>query len=206
MMQRLGRVGLALLATCAAGPGVAYADAAAALDGTWLVQQDAPDGMRRALRIAGDRVTLLWVEGDAFTYAEGGWQMRETVGGAMDAAMQIAASLVPGDPDFAAAAVQMLFRMNGPDSGDVLRQGEQGRIGTMERSACDLSLKFRNRASPPPEGCAWLELRGIGFNGIADACEYHAGWAENWAGFLQGLDGYPMPAGCLFSVPAGFMN
>lgn len=202
--MRSSQLARVLLAACLLAPAAGGAQGLPeTLDGTWLMRRDLPDGVARALRIEGGRVVMLWVESDGFTYAEGAWTTTASGGGVFDATMQIETSLVPGHP-VEPGATHMQLRLSGPDSGEMRVEDSLARWGTLARSTCDLGVKFRNRASAPPEGCAWLEIRGVGFNGINDACEFNAGWASRWEDFLQGIDGLPMPAGCLFSVPAGF--
>jgi hypothetical protein len=52
--------------------------------------------------------------------------------------------------------------------------GNQQFTATMQRTQCDLSLRYSNIGEPPPDVCGWLKIRGAGYDGLSGDCAWSA--------------------------------
>ncbi|MDP3958835.1 MAG: hypothetical protein Q8Q26_01925 [Pseudorhodobacter sp.] len=178
--------------------------ALAALDGTWILHKDSADQVARTLAVWDSSVTILYKFPDGVAYAQGSWYARLTEAGRVAVIMRVTDQLITGLPDFEDVVAELEIVLTEPDSGEMWEGGVAARWGTIERSGCGLGMGFRDRTDTPPAGCEWLELKGVGYDGLTGECEWYADWEADWDKSRYDSDGKLHPMACLISVPAGF--
>lgn len=192
-----------------AGPGAGRAQdltVPAALDGTWVMTKDQDDGWRRAMRVSGSSVVILWQNAGEVIYGQGTWAAAPIRDGRIGVVMRGVTTIIPGLEDYEEQVSQMEFILSGPDSGEMWVPEVRARWGTLARSGCTLDMQYRERVETPPDGCYWMELRGVGFSGLEGECVFDQEWGDDWKRVTHGADGRLTPAACLINAPDAFLQ
>ena len=157
---------------------------AAAVDGKWLFHKDTADNLDRALNISGSSFISLITTSEGAALENGWWTENPGQNGRTSVIVRY------GDnpPD------TIEYQIEGPNKAILWLAGEPTRWGTMTRINCDLSMQFRNKSDIPPEGCAWLHIRGWGYSGLDGECVYNEDWVD--------LNNDSAPMECLIEAPA----
>jgi hypothetical protein len=164
---------------------------AGAVDGKWLFHKDNADNLDRALNISGSSFISLIITSEGAAYESGWW----TENSEPNAEGKTSVIVCYGDnpPD------TIFYRLENQDNGIIWLEGEPQPWGTMARMNCDLSLQYRNKSDPAPEGCAWLHIRGWGYSGLDGECIYSEDWVNSPADNNN-------PMECLIEAPAKFVQ
>ncbi len=111
-------------------------------------------------------------------------------------------AVLEGAPTFAAISTKILVRPLGPDNTEVAVPVDQGSTAVLQRTQCDLSLRYRDILEMPPEGCGWLKIRGVGYDGLSNDCAWSADWEANWDGLATNAG----PMRWVVTAPVAFVD
>lgn len=176
------------------------------LDGNWVALIDSADGSERAFSFNSGSAVLVFQDAEGVVYARGMMTMESVT---VEGAARIRVTLDDFSQIFVGAleleeTVAQIFEMApAGDSFDMWLPGEAARWGRLQRTNCGLELVWRQRDDTPPEGCAFLEVVGVGFDGLTGECTFYQDWYDNWEEIRRLPNGDLTPAACLITVPAG---
>lgn len=180
-------------------PANAQSEVADSLVGSWTFRNNDSDGVVRALSLSEGGDAVMWVgsPGDRVYYTSGRWQVEATPNGAIHMTLNLGTSILLGWDGYEPYTFTQDIRLEGPDFGQVWRDGETSPWGTMERTSCDLGMRYRDITDTPPVGCRYAPLRDVGFSGLEGECR----WFDEDLPKKDG-SGVLFPMDCLTSVPA----
>ena len=198
-------LGLVTLAWC---PPARAAEPSDAFDGVWLYMRDVDDGVSTALEIRGGSLRYLTKEGNLVAFARGWWTVNPyanpDAAGVYHVKTEVSEPIITDGPEYEKEEMEIEVRLSGTDRAEIYLAGDAVRRGVMQRIDCVPDVVFVDRASPPPPGCKWSEIRGVGFDGLIGECRWDEAWAEDWDKIRLGPDGAPTPAACLLAEPVAF--
>ncbi len=183
-------------------PQVALAQDGLSWDGNWTLSAQNGSARLRALRISGGSIIWLDKDEEGVALVRGWWTPQGAVDGASQVLLEVSSQVIEGAPTFSAISTEILVRPLGPDSAEVVVPGDQGYTATMQRTQCDLSLSYRDIGETPPDGCGWLEIQGVGYDGLSGDCAWSADWEANW----DALTANAGPMRCVVTAPAAFLE
>lgn len=177
-------------------------------DGAWLYTRDSGDGSATAFEISGSSMIYLSGEGELIALARGWWTVDPYANpdgrGVYHVKTEITETAIIDGPAYEPETMNIEVTMTGPDRGEIRAAGDSVRRGVIQRIACVPAVHYVDRSDPPPEGCEWHEVRGLGFDGLTGDCRWDEDWAENWESISRDPDGQPWPAACLLAEPVAF--
>ncbi len=177
------------------------------LDGNWVALIDSADGSERAFSFNSGSTVLVFQDAEGVVYARAMMTMENvTVEGAarIRVTLDDFSGIFVGAPELEEAEAQIFEMAPAGDNFDMWLPGEAARWGRLQRTNCGLELVWRQRDDTPPEGCTFLEVVGVGFDGLTGDCKFHQDWHDNWEEIRRTPEGDLAPAACLITVPAGF--
>jgi hypothetical protein len=183
-------------------PQVALAQDGLSWDGNWVLMAQDGSTRLRALRISGG--SILWLDQDeeGVALVRGWWTPQGEAEGVSQFFLEISSQVIEGAPSFAEISTEILVRPLGPDGAELIVPGDLGFTAVMQRTQCDLSLLYRDIGETPPDGCGWLEIRGVGYDGLSGDCAWSADWEANW----DALTADAGPMRCVVTAPASFVE
>lgn len=195
---------LGLLLALTGASSASVSETAIPFDGNWELVKDSSDGVRRALRIQGSSVTFYWDEADEITYAFGSLMGAVQSDGRWAATLDMSRTAITDAPEIEPVKTRLILKRTDDQTAEIWTDGSSERWGVMHRTSCTLTMTFRDRKDDPPEGCAWAETIGVGFDGLVGECVWKEDWQENWESVRRDEKGELNPSACLVDVPASF--
>lgn len=171
-------------------------------DGNWTLSAREGSARLRALRVSGGSIIWLDKDEEGVALVRGWWTPQGDGDGASQFLLEVSSQVIEGAPAFTGISTEILVRPIGPDSAEVVVPGEQGFTAIMQRTQCDLSLRYRDIGETPPDGCGWLEIKGVGYDGLSGDCAWSADWEANW----DDLTSNAGPMRCVVTAPAAFLD
>lgn len=175
------------------------------LNGNWEAVMDIEDGGRRAFVFSHSSVDLAFQDAEGILYVfasfvltRSGERVRLTIDGYRQNA--------EGIPELVSTEPQIVDLTPAGDGFDMWKPDDPAHLGRLVRTNCDLTMTWRDRTETPPEGCTFVEIVGVGFDGLTGQCEYHQEWADNWDEIRRMPDGSVAPMACLVTAPASFAD
>ena len=175
--------------------------------GSWLLSSDIDPTSRTAISVT-DYGGMTYYDSDAegAAYAAGDWRVTGQNGEAITVRMTIDRAIIEDTPWDSRQSVDLEIRPAGPDSAAIWLPGGGRLWGRMTRTRCDLAMVWRQWSDIPPPGCAWVELIGVGYDGLIGDCAYHADWEADWDAISARQQQAEHPGGCLITVPVNAAN
>lgn len=177
-------------------------------DGAWLYTRDVDDGTVTAFEVAGSSMLYLTETGRLVAFARGWWTVdpyaNPDANGVFHVKTEVGETVVIDGPGYETEVSEIELRMTGPDTGDLFLAGETTRRGIIKRIACKPVIAYVERTDPPPAGCQWRELQGLGYDGLTGECRWDEDWAINWETISKDPEGMPWPMACLLAEPVEF--
>jgi len=198
------------LGAVAAGPAVASGQSpdGPVFDGTWLYRRAEADGVSTAIQIQGSAMLYLEKEGHDYTFTRGWWTVNPYANpddkGVYHVVTRGGEPAIEGAPQLDAEPQELRIRMIDRDKGEVRFPDEESWSAAIERIECDLAVSYVDRSDPPPRGCQWAEIRGLGYDGLTGECVWKEEWADSWDALDRDSEGNPSQMACLLSEPVSF--